>query len=144
MYGQDIYTLKNTYLSGKRPPSVNIYWRRFAVSSIPLETPEAFEAWLNARWREKDDLLEYYNKTGRFPADEAEDDATPNGITQQSVKPAQGAGCVETEVQPSHPLQFVQIFASALAVPLLLPPLRWTWWLFKLLLTILSLGQIRF
>jgi hypothetical protein len=143
MYGQDIYTLKNTYFAGKRPPSVNIYWRRFAVSSIPLETPEAFDAWLNERWREKDALLEYYTKTGRFPADEAEDEVTPNGIGPQGAKPSRGSGCIETEVQPSHPLQFVQIFASTLAVPLLLPPLRWTWWLFKVLLMIVSLGRVR-
>ena len=143
MYGQDIYTLKNTYLAGKRPPDVNIYWRRFAVSSIPMETPEVFDDWLNERWREKDTLLEYYNQHGRFPADEADDEALPNGAVQQGVKSSRGVGCIETEVQPNHPLQFLQIFISALAIPLLLPPLRWSWWLFKVLLMIVSVGQIR-
>ena len=47
-----------------------MHWRRFATSTIPLSTAE-FEAWLAERWREKDDLLEYYMQNGRFPEDES-------------------------------------------------------------------------
>lgn len=45
-----------------------MYWRRFAVSSIPTEA-SAFEAWIRERWDEKDKLIEDFLATGRFPAD---------------------------------------------------------------------------
>jgi hypothetical protein len=32
-YGQDIYTLPGTYFRGHRPPSVNMYWRRFRIGA---------------------------------------------------------------------------------------------------------------
>ena len=48
-----------------------MYWRRFALSSVPLDDAKAFEIWLNQRWKEKDEVLECFNKTGRFPADDA-------------------------------------------------------------------------
>lgn len=46
-----------------------MHWRRFAVSSIPVKDPEAFDQWVLERWREKDELLETFYDTGRFPAD---------------------------------------------------------------------------
>lgn len=46
----------------------HMYWRRFRLSSIPLDKPEAFDAWLSERWGEKDELLEMHALTGRFPA----------------------------------------------------------------------------
>jgi lysocardiolipin and lysophospholipid acyltransferase len=49
-----------------------MYWRRFAVSEIPVDDHDAFDAWLTERWREKDELLDQYLKTGRFPADTSE------------------------------------------------------------------------
>jgi len=43
-----------------------MYWRRFAMSSIPLTDAKEFEQWLLDRWREKDSLLEQWYDTGRF------------------------------------------------------------------------------
>jgi hypothetical protein len=143
MYGQDIFTLRNTYIAGRRSPSVNIHWRKFAISSIPLDDPQAFDAWLNARWAEKDALIEFYARTGRFPADDGEDEPAANGTLPEGGKPAQGIGHIETEVRLNHPLEFLQIFVSALAVPLVWKPLKWGWWVFKLLLLIVSFGQVR-
>jgi lysocardiolipin and lysophospholipid acyltransferase len=143
MYGQDIFTLQNTYLAGRRPPSVNIHWRKFAISSIPLDDTQAFDAWLNARWVEKDALLEFYNRTGRFPADDGEDEPTANGVPREGDKPGQRVSYIETEVRPNHPLEFLQIFVSALAVPLIWKPIKWGWWAFKLLAFIISLGYVR-
>ena len=37
------------------------------MSSIPMDDPKAFEAWLLERWREKDDILEQFMQSGRFP-----------------------------------------------------------------------------
>ncbi|RPA92167.1 acyltransferase-domain-containing protein [Choiromyces venosus 120613-1] len=71
-FGQDYFTLNSTYFEGRPPKSVNMHWRRFAVSSIPVSDTAEFEAWLAQRWREKDDFLEYYMENGRFPEDEDE------------------------------------------------------------------------
>jgi lysocardiolipin and lysophospholipid acyltransferase len=51
-----------------RSPDVHMHWRRFAVADIPLGSPQAFEAWLLARWREKDALLDAFQATGHFPS----------------------------------------------------------------------------
>jgi hypothetical protein len=81
-FGQDYFTLNSTFFEGRPPKSVNVHWRRFAVSEIPSSSPAAFEAWLAERWREKDDLLEHYTQNGRFPEDESE--KLSNGHTTKS------------------------------------------------------------
>ncbi|KAL4787791.1 hypothetical protein BJX76DRAFT_345295 [Aspergillus varians] len=67
-YADKYFTLRSTYLQGRPPTSVNLYWRRFAVAEIPLDDQQEFESWLRARWVEKDELLEQYFETGRFPS----------------------------------------------------------------------------
>jgi hypothetical protein len=81
-FGQDYFTLNSTYFEGRPPKSVNMHWRRFAISTIPISSTAEFEAWLAERWREKDDLLEYYMQNGRFPEDESS-----KPINGHSVKP---------------------------------------------------------
>lgn len=73
-YAQDYFTVRSTFLQGRPPKSVNFHWRRFAVADIP-EDQEAFQKWIEKRWREKDEMLEQYNTTGRFPADSATKEA---------------------------------------------------------------------
>jgi 1-acyl-sn-glycerol-3-phosphate acyltransferase len=70
-YSQDVYTLRSSFIEGRPPKSVNMFWRRFKISSIPIDNDEAFSRWLLNRWREKDYLLEYFNKFGRFPSYDA-------------------------------------------------------------------------
>lgn len=41
------------------------------MSSIPLDDAKEFENWLKLRWDEKDELLNCFSQTGRFPADDA-------------------------------------------------------------------------
>lgn len=103
-FAQDIYTVKASYFGGRPPKSVNMYWRRFAISSIPLDDSRAFEHWLRARWTEKDNLIEYYYQHGNFPADVGVDKG-PDGNTRR------GAGYIETQVRPAHWYEFLQIFA---------------------------------
>ncbi|KAL4817841.1 acyltransferase-domain-containing protein [Aspergillus spinulosporus] len=67
-YADKYFTLRSTYVQGRPPTSVNMYWRRFAVADIPLDDQQEFDAWLRARWTEKDELLEEYFETGRFPS----------------------------------------------------------------------------
>ncbi|KAL8692252.1 MAG: hypothetical protein Q9218_002686 [Villophora microphyllina] len=112
-YGQDIFTLRSTYFQGRPAKSVNMYWRRFPVSSIPLPTSsnpspqesEAFSNWLLTRWKEKEALLEGYAQNGRFPADEGHDmEGDP------SVGMVKGAGFIETEVRLAHWYEVLQPF----------------------------------
>ena len=103
-FAQDIYTLRAAYAQGRPPKTVHMYWRRFPVSSIPLDDPVAFEVWLRARWMEKDRLLEIFMQTGHFPADRGFD-KTPNGKTRR------GAGEISTQVKALHWYEMLQVFA---------------------------------
>lgn len=81
-----------------------MYWRRFPISSIPLDNPKAFDLWLRARWTEKDNLIEGYLRTGRFPADK--------GVSKTSDgKIRRGAGYIKTEIKPQNWYEFLQVFA---------------------------------
>lgn len=103
-YAQDIYTIESSFLGGRPPKSVNMYWRRFKISTIPLDDINAFDIWLRARWAEKDVLMETYMRTGRFPADDGIDQ-TPEGETRR------GAGFIETQVKPYKWYEILQVFA---------------------------------
>jgi 1-acyl-sn-glycerol-3-phosphate acyltransferase len=100
-YAQDIFTLKASYLEGRPPKSVSMYWRRFKISSIPIDDPKAFDLWLRAHWTAKDKLLEGFVRTGRFPAET-------------------GSGFIETEVKAVRWYEFMQIFAPVGLVGLVL------------------------
>jgi lysocardiolipin and lysophospholipid acyltransferase len=74
-----------------------MYWRRFSMSSIPLDDSQAFEEWLKLRWEEKEQILECFIQTGRFPADDA--------ATAEKTK-----GYIETEVRLVKWYEVGQIF----------------------------------
>jgi lysocardiolipin and lysophospholipid acyltransferase len=93
-YGEELFGLASTYFQGRRPKSINFYWRRFALADMPLHDQGAFDKWLRDRWYEKDALLEQFVTTGRFP---------PNG---DGIK-----GHIETEVRTQHWWEFINIFA---------------------------------
>jgi hypothetical protein len=73
LYGQDVFTLKSSFIDGRSPKSVNLFWRRIKISTIPHSNDKAFERWLLNRWREKDYMLEYFASFGRFPDCPAKD-----------------------------------------------------------------------
>lgn len=130
-YGQDIFTLRSTYFQGRSPKSVNMHWRRFAIKDIPIHDEKQFADWLLARWREKDDLLEYYLENGRFPADEGSSPAVNGG------KPLKGAGHIETEVRPTSLTEVMQIFMPLAAFALVINVLL------KILYMVLRLLHLR-
>ncbi|MCJ1477470.1 hypothetical protein MMC13_006142 [Lambiella insularis] len=103
-YAQNIFTIQQAYLRGTPPKSVNMYWRRFAVSTIPLNDSKAFEHWIRSRWHEKDLLINEYLRTGRFPADDGVDKTSDGQIRR-------GAGYIETEIKAFRWYEFLQIFA---------------------------------
>ena len=107
-----------------------MYWRRFAVSSIPVSDPKAFEKWIYDRWLEKEELLEQYMQNGRFPADDgsdSENETTANGST--TVNAAKGAGFIETEVRLAHWYEIGQIFVVLATTALVIHNILNTWYL---------------
>jgi 1-acyl-sn-glycerol-3-phosphate acyltransferase len=106
-YGQDLFSLRGSYFQGRPPKSVNMHWRRFCIKDIPLGDEKVFADWLVQRWREKDDLLQYYIENGKFPADE--------GVDGDGRK---GAGWIETEVRPVRWGEWIQVFIPIGAVAL--------------------------
>lgn len=91
-FGEDYYTLRSMYFEGQPPPSVNMYWRRFAVNDIPLNNLEEFDLWLREKWYEKDAIMDEYMTNGRFPASaEAISEAKTDrdGYIETEVKLAQ-------------------------------------------------------
>jgi lysocardiolipin and lysophospholipid acyltransferase len=113
-YGQDIYTLPGTYFRGRRPPSVNMYWRRFRIADLPLDDDKIFGDWVLARWREKDDLLQYFVENNRFPADKGVSPSADGG------EPVKGAGWIETEVKPVKWGEWIQVFIPTGALVLVI------------------------
>jgi lysocardiolipin and lysophospholipid acyltransferase len=90
-----------------------LHWRRFRIADIPTGDEKAFTDWLLARYREKDDLLQYFVENQRFPADD--------GVTQNvnGGEPLKGAGWIETEVRPTKSFEWAQIFVPTAALLLL-------------------------
>lgn len=78
------------------------------MSEIPLDDQKEFDAWLRARWAEKDQLLDQYFETGRFPSELAGTIEAKHATDEQ--KKAVDAGYVECYVKLHHWLEIGQIF----------------------------------
>jgi lysocardiolipin and lysophospholipid acyltransferase len=111
-YGQDLFSLSGTFFRGRPPKSVNMHWRRFRIADMPLHSDKLFADWVLARWREKDDLLQYFVEHQRFPAD--------TGTGGNDGKEKTGAGWIETGVRPHNPFEWVQVFAPPAALGFLI------------------------
>lgn len=94
-----------------------MHWRRFAVSDIPLDDQKEFEEWLRARWAEKDQLLDYFFETGRFPSELAGTIEAKNATEEQQV--ALSAGYVESYVRLHHWTELGQIFVVLVGLAVL-------------------------
>lgn len=105
-----------------------MYWRRVAVSSIPIDDPQKFELWLRDQWQIKENLLEYFTRNGRFPADDGHDsegEPAVNGAPGSKV--LKGAGFIETEVKLAHWYEIGQIFVALAAYALVFNILAKIW-----------------
>jgi lysocardiolipin and lysophospholipid acyltransferase len=91
-----------------------MHWRRFRIADIPLHDEKVFSDWVLARWREKDDLLQYFVENNRFPADEGVSASSKDG------KAVKGAGWIETEVRPVKWGEWIQVFIPSAALGLVL------------------------
>lgn len=105
-----MFTLKALLFEGLAPKSVNLYWRRFAISSIPLTDPKEFEVWLRDRWTEKDGFLEEFAQTGKFPGSYADTDASKLGSSR--TRP----DYIETEVKSSSVFERLLMFVPLIVL----------------------------
>lgn len=123
-FGQDIFTLRSSFFEGRPPKSVNMHWRRFRVADIPIDDDKAFEVWLRNRWREKDYLLEYFTRTGRFPTDQnwmlKETHQKANGDAQRTKSKTIASKYIETQVKSNSWEEFLLIFAPISAFVIVL------------------------
>ncbi|PBP16274.1 acyltransferase [Diplocarpon rosae] len=118
-FGQDLFTLRSMYLQGRPPPSVNMYWRRFAIKDMPLSDPREFDLWMRERWYEKDSFMEHYLTTGRFPSDKS----AINGVAPETDK----GDFIETEVKLAHWWEIGNIFIILAAIGLVANVLAQVW-----------------
>ncbi|ODM23536.1 hypothetical protein SI65_01125 [Aspergillus cristatus] len=126
-YPDKYFTLRSTCLQGRPPKCVNMHWRRFRISEIPLDDQKDFEEWLLARWTEKDQLLEECYETGRFPTDLA--GTIEAGNVSEKQKTAASNGYAETSVRLGHWTELLQVFGVLFGVACLckLPSLMGFW-----------------
>ncbi|KAL9636712.1 MAG: hypothetical protein Q9164_002651 [Protoblastenia rupestris] len=103
-FAQDIFTVGASYFGGRPPKSVNMYWRRFRIKSIPLDDSKQFELWLRSRWIEKDKFIDVYLRTGKFPADTGSNKNSKGEMIH-------GAGHIEADIKPKYWYEFLQVFA---------------------------------
>ena len=111
-FGQDIFTLRSCMFEGRPPKSVNMHFRRFKISAIPIDSDKSFEVWLRNRWREKDYLLEHFNRFNRFPEDDK--------WMLREPKTACPAKFIETQIKSNNVEEFLSIFAPLTSVLMLL------------------------
>lgn len=113
-YGQDIFTLRSSMFEGRPPKSVNMYFRRFRISTIPLDNHEAFEIWLRNRWREKDYLLEHFDRFNSFPVDDKWMERQQKAGRKQFI--AHPARNITTQIKSNSLEEFLSIFAPLTSV----------------------------
>ncbi|KAF2484563.1 acyltransferase-domain-containing protein [Neohortaea acidophila] len=109
-YGQDIFTLRSVYFQGRAPKSVNMHWRRFAVKDLPIDDADAMGDWIMQRWREKDELIEAFHQTGKFPAD-LEAVQIEGAPSEKQFKTAY----INTQVMPRNSFEFLGMFVPVIA-----------------------------
>lgn len=78
------------------------------MADIPLDDQKEFDAWLRARWAEKDQLMDQYFETGRFPSELAGSIEANNPTAGQKV--ALEAGFVESHVRLHRWIELGLIF----------------------------------
>ncbi|KAF1797084.1 hypothetical protein FB192DRAFT_1291526 [Mucor lusitanicus] len=65
---EQVYTIQSVFFFNFYPKQVHVYVRRFKVDSIPISNEAEFNQWNLERWKEKDDLMDYFYKHGVFPS----------------------------------------------------------------------------
>jgi hypothetical protein len=86
-----------------------MHWRRFPMSSIPIDDEKKMAAWTLDRWREKDELLERFGREGKFPADK-----TAVNIEDGPQEDAFKTAYINTEVRTRSPVELGTVFVPVM------------------------------
>jgi hypothetical protein len=95
-----------------------MHFRRFRISSIPIDNDKAFEIWLRNRWREKDYLLEHFQRFNRFPDDDNWMKKQKQAGRKELIP--QPAKFIETQIKSNNLEEFLSIFAPLTSVATIL------------------------
>lgn len=63
VYGQDWYTLKNTFFKNISPDIIHVHLRSWSLSDIPIHSEEEFTKWLLQRWHDKEQRLQSFSQS---------------------------------------------------------------------------------
>ncbi|KAI8368292.1 acyltransferase-domain-containing protein [Radiomyces spectabilis] len=109
---EDVYTIQGIFFFGHRPKNVHIHIRRFRVSELPKDM-DAFSSWIYQRWIEKDELMAYFYKHGKFPS----------GADHTSASSE-----LQVPIRLTHSV--VDLIQPWIALLPYIPIIKWTWQLF--------------
>lgn len=94
------------------------------MEDIPLSEQKEFEDWIYKRWEEKDQLLEQFNETGRFPPFEP---GAPSNRKGPEASTTGNEEYIETKIKLGHWTEFGNLFIVLLPVALALKFLFRLW-----------------
>ncbi|TIA74824.1 hypothetical protein E3P81_02854 [Wallemia ichthyophaga] len=63
VYGQDWYTLKNTFLRRISPDIIHLHMSSWKLCDIPIHSDDLFTSWLLQRWHEKEQRLRVFQES---------------------------------------------------------------------------------
>ncbi|KIO31945.1 hypothetical protein M407DRAFT_241659 [Tulasnella calospora MUT 4182] len=130
-YGQSYYTLRSVFLDRVPPPELHIHMRMYQVArDVPIgdvghakdgnvgrgaeaseEEKKVFEEWLIRRWREKDDLLEAFYRTGRFfSGNENPVESTAGEVEGEGKGKMKGVDAVEIPLEVRSGMDILQAY----------------------------------
>ncbi|OAQ31664.1 hypothetical protein K457DRAFT_71460 [Linnemannia elongata AG-77] len=128
---QELYPLPGLYLNQAQPKDINMHLRRFAIKEIPETEPE-FVEWVRQRWQEKDELMEEFYTTGRFPSQlTLEDigggvDGEEDGEEKKEVVKKKGGQSVRIPLKSRAVLDYLSPSAlNVIALPVLAFAIRY-------------------
>jgi len=115
-FAHDLYNMTSVFYLGRPPKSVNIHWRRFKIADIPVEDVDGMQKWILDRWMEKDELLDVFSKTKKFPYDPSAF-AVDEVDNQSSDK---GRGFIESKIRMRSTMELAQVYIPILTVVLII------------------------
>lgn len=128
---QELYPLPGLYLNQAQPKDINMHLRRFAIKEIPETEPE-FVEWVRQRWQEKDELMEEFYTTGKFPSQlTLEDigggvDGEEDGEEKKEVVKKKGGQSVRIPLKSRSMLDYLSPSAlNVIALPVLAFAIRY-------------------
>ncbi|KAF9132072.1 hypothetical protein BGX30_012795 [Mortierella sp. GBA39] len=125
---QELYPLPGLYLNQAQPKDINMHLRRFLIKEIP-ETEAEFVEWVRQRWDEKDELMEEFYTTGKFPSQLTLEDiggGEEHGEEKKEVVKKKGGESVRIPLKSRAMLDYLSPAAlNVIALPMVALAIRY-------------------